>query len=324
MDKHTLTAKSQASRTSLLPVFICLIGLQPFCTSHCYLISNTHSTFTCLSCPQLLHTSHCITFLDKHNVATLITSKPPLFYLYLLSGSKTCNSKVDICYPDSTKVYGCVKTNTVLLDPIINYNQFWSEIREPSNRRRRTNASRSQHENSYAGSSSLVKLSCKSGKLKMVDTFSTSPTHTHNSTTDEKRHPRKPDERNTPVEGSNMRTAQVNAGRTLSTQLRARTTKNAACRLKDLHTCRMETARTTYATWKLKELHTGRMETTRTPCTTDREIDNARREIRKEEDSVRRYRLPQSNRNNPGKSLNSFSCKNPSIHRNKQQDKSRL
>ena len=122
MDKHTLTTKSQASRTSLLPIFIYLICLQPFRTSHCYLISNTHSTFTCLICPQLLHTSHCITFLDKHNVATLITSKPPLFYLCLLSGSKTCNSKVDICYPDSTKVYGCIKINTVLLDPIINYN----------------------------------------------------------------------------------------------------------------------------------------------------------------------------------------------------------
>ena len=66
------------------------------------------------------------------------------------------------------------------------------------------------------------------------------------------------------------------------------------------------------------------METTRTTCTADREIDSARREIRKEEDSIRRYRLPQSNQNNPGKSLNSFSCKNPSIHRNKQQDKSRL
>ena len=158
----------------------------------------------------------------------------------------------------------------------------------------------------------------------MVDTFSASPTHTHNSTTDEKRHPRKPDERNIPVEGSNMRTAQVNASRTLSTQLRARTAKNAACRLKDLHTGRMETAQTTYAAWKLKDLHTGRMETARTSCTADRETDSARREIRKKEDSVRRYRLPQLNRNNPGKSLNSFSCKNPSIHRNKQQDKSRL
>ena len=124
MDKHTLTAKSQANRTSLLPVFYCLICLQLSHTSQCYLISNIHSTFTCLICPQLLYTSHCIIFLDIHNVATLITSKPPLFYLCPLFGSKTCNSKVDICYSDSTKVYGCVKINTALLDPIINYNQF--------------------------------------------------------------------------------------------------------------------------------------------------------------------------------------------------------
>ena len=307
-----------------MPVFYFLICLQLSHTSQCYLISNTHSTFTCLICPQLLHTSHCIIFLDKHNVATLITSKPPLFYLCPLSGSKTCNSKVDICYSDSSKVYGCVKINTVLLDPIINYNRFWSEIREPSNRSRLTDASRSQHGNNYAGSSSLVKLSCKNNKLKMVDTFSASSTHTHNSTTDEKRHLRKPDERNTPMEGSNMKTTQVNAGRTLSTQLRARTTKNDACRLKDLYTGHMETARTTYVAWKLKDLHTGRMEIARTSCTADRDTDSARREIRNKEDSVRRYRLSQSNRKNPGKSLNSFSCKNPSIHRNKQQDKSRL
>ena len=158
----------------------------------------------------------------------------------------------------------------------------------------------------------------------MVDTFSASPTHTHNNTTVEKRHLRKPDERNTPVEGSNMKTTQVNAGQTLSTQLRARTAKNAACRLKDLYTGRMKTARTTYVAWKLKDLHTGRTEIAQTSYTVDRETDSARREIRNKEGSVRRYRLPQSNRNNPGKSLNSFSCKNPSIHRNKQQDKSRL
>ena len=212
---------------------------------------------------------------DKHNATTLITSKPLLFYLYLLSCSKTCNSKVDICYSASINVYGCVKLNTVLLDPIIKYNQLGSETRDPSNCSRRTCVSRSQHENSYAGSSSLVKLSCKSGKPKMVDAFSASPAHTHNSTTNEKRHLRKPDERNKPVEGSNMRTAQVNAGRTLLIQLRARSAKNAAWRLKDLHTGRMETARTTY--------------------TTDRETDSARREIRREEDPVRRNRLPQSN-----------------------------
>ena len=171
-----------------------------------------------------------------------ITSKPPLFYLYLLSCSKTCNSKVDICYSASINVYGFVKLNTVLLDPIIKYNQLGSETREPNNCSRRTGLSRSQHENSYAGSSSLVKLSCKSGKPKIVDAFSASPAHTHNSTIDEKGHPRKPDEKNKSVEGSNMRTTQVNTGRTLSIQLRARSAKNVAWRLKDLHTGRMETA----------------------------------------------------------------------------------
>ena len=77
MDKHRLIAKSQASRTSLLLVFICLICLQLSCTSHCVLISNTHNTFTCLICPQLFHTSHCIMISDKHNAATLISSKTP-------------------------------------------------------------------------------------------------------------------------------------------------------------------------------------------------------------------------------------------------------
>ena len=257
MDKHTLTAKSQASRTSLLHVFTCLICLQLSRTSHCVLISNTHSTFTCLICPQLFHTSHCIMISDKHNAATLVTSKPPLFYLYLLSCSKTCNNKVDICYSASINVYGCVKLNLVLLENIIiKYNQLKSETRDPSKCSRRIGVSRSQHENSYAGSSSLVKLSCKSGKPKMVDAFSASPAHTHNSTTDEKRHPRKPDERNKPVEGSNMRTTQVNAGRTLLIQLRARSAKNVA--------------------WRLKDLHTGRMETARTTCIADRKTDSAR------------------------------------------------
>ena len=201
-------------------------------------------------------------YMDKHTLTTKSQA----------SGSKTCNSKVD-------KVYGCVKINTVLLDPIINYNQFWSEIREPSNCSRQTDASRSQHGNSYAGSSSLVKLSCKNGKLKMVDTFSASPTHTHNSTTLEKRHLWKLDERNTPVEGNNMKTTQVNASRTLSTQLRTRTTKNAACMLKDLHIGRMKTARTTYVAWKWKDLHTGRMEIARTSCTADKKTNSARTEI---------------------------------------------
>ena len=85
MDKHTLTAKSQANRTSLLPVFTCLICLQLSRTSHCIMISDTHSTFTCFICPQLFHTSHCIMISDKHNAATLITSKPPSFtYIYYL------------------------------------------------------------------------------------------------------------------------------------------------------------------------------------------------------------------------------------------------
>ena len=206
-------------------------------------------------------------------------------------------------YSTSINVYGSVKLNTVLLDPIINYNQLGSETRKPSNCSRRIGIRRSQHENSYAGSSNLVKLSCKGGKPKMVDAFSTSPAHTHNNTKDEKGHPRKSDKRNKPVEGRNMRTAQVNAGRTLSFQLRARSAKNEA--------------------WRLKDLHTGRMETAQTTCTADRETDNAKREIRREEDPVRRNCLPQSNRNNPGKSLNSSSCKNPSIHMTNRQDKSR-
>ena len=138
----------------------------------------------------------------------------------------------------------------------------------------------------------------------MVDAFLASPAHTHNNTIDEKRHHRKPDEKNKSVDGSNMRTTQVNAGRILSIQLRARSAKNVA--------------------WRLKDLHTGRMETTRTTCTSDRETDSARREIQREEDPERRNRLPQSNRNNPGKSLNSPSCKNPSIHMTNQQDKPRL
>ena len=80
MDKHTLTAKSQASRTSLLPVFTCLVCLQLSRTSHCIMILDIHSTFTCLICPQLSHTSYCIMISDKHNTATLITSKPTYIY----------------------------------------------------------------------------------------------------------------------------------------------------------------------------------------------------------------------------------------------------
>ena len=135
----------------------------------------------------------------------------------------------------------------------------------------------------------------------MVDAFSASPAHTHNSTKDEKGHPRKPDKRNKPVEGRNMKTAQANARRTLSIQLRARSEKNEA--------------------WRLKDLHTGRMETARTTCTADREIDSTKRGIRREEDPERRNRHNksrpwngkgvqklekdnlQSNRNNPGKLL---------------------
>ena len=177
MDKHTLIAKTQASRTSLLLVF------------------------TCLVCLQLSRTSHCIMISDIHSTAPLTMSKPTLFNLYLLSCCKTSNSKVDRCYSTSINVYGSVKLTTVLLDPIINYNQLGSETRKPSNCSKRTDVRRSQQENSDAGSSSLVKLSCKGGKPKMVDAFSASPAHTHNSTKDEKGHPWKPDKRNKPMEG---------------------------------------------------------------------------------------------------------------------------
>ena len=144
MDKHTLTAKTQASRTSLLLVFTCLVCLQLSRTSHCIMISDIHSTFTCLICLQLSCTSHCIMISDIHSTATLTMSKPTFFNLYLLSCCKTSNSKVDRCYSTSINVYGSVKLTTVLLDPIINYNQLGSETRKPSNCSRRIDVRRSQ------------------------------------------------------------------------------------------------------------------------------------------------------------------------------------
>ena len=177
MDKHTLTTKTQASRTSLLLVFICLICLQLSRTSHCNMILNIHST------------------------ATLTMSKPTLFNLYLLSFYKTRNNKVDMCYSTSINIYGSIKVTTVLLDPIINYNQLGSKTWKPNNGSRRTDVRRPQQENSDAGSSSLVKLSCKGGKPEMAGAFLASLAHSHNNTKDEKGHPWKPDKRNKQVEG---------------------------------------------------------------------------------------------------------------------------
>ena len=155
----------------------------------------------------------------------------------------------------------------------------------------------------------------------MAGAIVASPAHTHNSTKDEKEHPRKPDKRNKQVKGRNMRTTQKNARRTLSIQLRVRLEKNEA--------------------WRLKNLHIGRMETARTTCTADRGIDSIKRGDRREEDPVMRNRHNKSrpwngkgvqklekdnlrsNRNNPGKLFNPFSCKNLSIHMTNRQNKPR-